>query len=176
MFVVSLLYYYFILPQLRPLLIHSLLKSPLSTSNSLDNLQLKYKCCGINGKDDYMNLPLNPFPASCCEEPNCWHNTNINNTVSSIHTDGCYSIVENYITIELWILVGVTGCCALLQILAIIFMCVLHQRYKKVDDNPDFVINHLGSGIPINGNGNKSKNHIQGSSQTMEETLEITQI
>jgi len=180
MFVVSLLYYFIILPQLRPLLIRTLQQTPLSTSNLLDNLQLKYTCCGINGKNDYNNLSLDPFPLSCCRVPNCWRDTDINahisnsnNTVSLMHKNGCYPIIKKYVTIELWVLVGVAGFCALLQILAIAFMCTLYQRYKKLDDDPKFVINHLAAGIPISDNTN---NNNQGSSQTIEETVEITQI
>jgi hypothetical protein len=52
-------------------------------------------------------------------------------------------------------------------------MCVLNQRYKKLDDNPKFAINQLASGVPINGHDD---NNVQGSSKTMEETVEITQI
>jgi hypothetical protein len=52
-------------------------------------------------------------------------------------------------------------------------MCTLYQRYKKLDDDPKFVINHIAAGIPINDNNN---NNNQGSSQTIEETVEITQI
>jgi len=178
MFVVSLLYYFVILPQLRPLLIRTLQQIPLSTASLLDNLQLKYTCCGINSKDDYNNLSLDPLPSSCCRIPNCWTDTDINNhngsnnTISLMHTNGCYSIIDRYVTIELWILVGVAGICALLQIFAITFMCTLYQRYKKFEDNPKFTINHLGVGIPITA----SNNNIQSSSQTIEETVEITQI
>jgi len=138
MFIVSVLYYFVILPQLRALLIQTLQQTPLSTSNLLDNLQLKYTCCGINGKDDYNNLPLDPFPSSCCRVPNCWRDTDINNhigsnnTISLMHTNGCYSIIDKYVTIELWVLVGVAGVCALLQFLAIVLMCTLYQRYKKI--------------------------------------------
>jgi hypothetical protein len=178
MFIVSLLYYFVILPQLRPLLLRTLQQSPLSTVNLLDNLQLKYTCCGINGKDDYNNLPLDPFPFSCCRVPNCWSDTDINNhdgsnsTISLMHTTSCYSIIEKHVTIELWILVGVAGVCAFLQLLAMILMCTLYQRFKKLDNDPKFVINHLPGGIPINDNNN----NIQNSSQTIEETVEITQI
>jgi hypothetical protein len=178
MFVVSILYYFLILPQLRPLLVRTLQQIPLSTSSLLDNLQLKYTCCGINDKNDYNNLPLDPYPSSCCRVPYCWRDTDINNhngsndTVSLMHTDGCYSVINKYVTIELWILIGITAICGFLQMLAIIFMCVLYQRYKKFDDDPKFIINQFGNGIPIDDN---NKN-IQSSSQTIEETVEITQI
>jgi len=179
MFTILFLYYYLILPQLRPLLIHSLQKSPSTTSNLLDSIQLRYTCCGINNKDDYNNLSPNPFPSSCCRVSNCWHDTNnnsSNNTSSLMHPHGCYPIIDKCITIELWTFVTITGLCAFLQILAIMLMCILNQSYKKLDDNSKFAINQLASGVPLNGNLNNNNNNAQCSSKTIEETVEITQI
>lgn len=180
MFIVSLLYYFIILPRLPMLLARTMQQAPLSMSNLLDPLQTKYNCCGVNGKDDYNNLSLDPLPGSCCRVPNCWRDTDINNhiseannTVSLMHANGCYSTIRNYVTVELWVLAGVAALCALLQILALTFMCVLYQRYKSLDDEPKFVVNHLAAGVPINGEATKNA---QGSSQTIEETVEITQI
>jgi len=175
MLAISLVYYYFIFSQLRPSLIRSLRQSPATTTDLLDILQLKYRCCGIDNKDDYNNISLDAFPSSCCRVPNCGHDIDINNgsnnTISLMHTNGCYPIVEKYLTIELWILTGVAGLCALLQILAIGLLCILNQRYKKFDNNPKFVINHIAAGVPIN-----SKNNKQGLSKTIEDTIEINQI
>ncbi|CAF1171320.1 unnamed protein product [Adineta steineri] len=179
MFVVSLLYYFVILPQLRLLLIRTLQQTSLLTAQLLEPFQSKNICCGINGRDDYYKTSLDEKPPSCCRVPNCWTDTDINNhidglnsTVSLMHTQGCYSMINKYVTFELWTLVGISGICALLQLLAIMFMCTLYQRYKKLDDDPKFVIDHLANEIPIN-NNNKT---VQGSSQTIEETVEITQI
>jgi hypothetical protein len=108
-----------------------------------------------------------------------------NATLPSMHGKGCYGIIEKYVTSELWILIGVASICALLQLLAITLMCILYQRYKQVDDDPKFIISHLGPGISmdenINNNNNSSSDldhlpQLQGSSQTIEETVEITQI
>lgn len=81
---------------------------------------------------------------------------------------------------EIWVLLGVAGLCALLQALAIGLLCVLSQRYRKLDDDPKFAISQLASGVPINENINNSNNGstapFEGSSQTIEETVEITQI
>ena len=181
MFTILFLYYYLILPQLHPLLIHSLQKSPSTTSSLLDKLQSRYSCCGINNKEDYKNVSLNSFSASCCRVPNCWqdtinnNNNSSNNTISLMHTDGCYPVIVKYVTIELWTLVGIIGLCTFLQILAITLMCILNQRYKKLDDNPKFSINQLAAGVPINGMVNNN-NNIQTSSKTNKETVEITQI
>ena len=180
MFIVSILYYFIILHQLRQPLIRTLKQFPLPTSNLLDPLQSKYKCCGFNNKDDYNGLSLDPPPASCCIVPNCWRDTDINNnngsnnTISLMHKDGCYSVIENYVTFELWALIGLTAFCALFQFLAIILMCTLYKRYKKLDNDPKFVINQFVAGIPINDNNNN--NNIENSGQTVEETVEITQI
>ncbi|CAF0974681.1 unnamed protein product [Rotaria sordida] len=181
MFTILFLYYYVIFPQLNILLIRSLQQTPSITTNSLDILQSKYTCCGINSKDDYNNLSLDLLPSSCCRVSNCWHDTSINNnngsnnTVSLMHTNGCYPIINKYITFEFWIIGGVTSLCALLQILAITFMCILNQRYQKSDDNQKFVISHLGTDSSFNeniNNNNNNNNNIQDSSNTIEEIVE----
>ncbi|CAF2954030.1 unnamed protein product [Rotaria sp. Silwood2] len=178
MLIVSFLYYFAILPQLRLLLIRTLQQTPLSTSYLIDPLQLKYNCCGISSKNDYNNLPLDPFPSSCCRVPNCWRDTDINNhngsnsTISLMHVKGCYPIINKYVTLELFVLIGIASFCALLQAFAIILMCTLYQRYKNFDDDPKFVINHVASGKSMN----SSNDNMQGSSKTIEETVEITQI
>ncbi|CAF1556399.1 unnamed protein product, partial [Adineta ricciae] len=82
MFVISLLYYFVILPQLPFLLKRTLQQNPLTTSTLLDPLQSKYTCCGFNNKDDYATVSLNPFPTSCCRVPNCWQDTDINNHIA----------------------------------------------------------------------------------------------
>ncbi len=173
MFTVLFLYYYLILPQLHPLLVHTLQKSPSTTSDLLDIIQLRYKCCGINNKDDYNNFSFDSFPSSCCRLPNCGHennNNSSNNTIPLMHSKGCYPIIDKYVILELWTLAGITGVCAFLQFLTITLMCILNQRYKKLDDNNN---PKLAAGAPINANIDTS---IQGSSKTIEETVEITQI
>ncbi|CAF1219507.1 unnamed protein product [Rotaria sp. Silwood1] len=183
MFTILILYYYVVFPQLHIFLIRSLHQSPSITRNLLDFLQTKYTCCGINNKDDYNNLLLDSLPSSCCRVSNCWRDTGINNntglntTMSLMHTDGCYPIVNKYITFECLIIGGITGLCALLQILAITFMCILNQRYQKSDDNQKFVISHIGIDSSFNENiNNNNNNNIQGSSNTIEEIVEVTQI
>ena len=182
--IISILYYYQILPQLSSLLLRSLRQNPLSTSQALHHLQSKYSCCGILSKDDYNNLSLDPLPSSCCRSSNCWHETDLNkkdgsnSTVSSIHSNGCYPVVEKFVTIEVWIVFGVAAICAFLQFLVIVLMCILCQRYRKIDDDhPKFAISHLPMGSPINENvNNNNNNQFEGSTQTIEETVEITQI
>ena len=87
---------------------------------------------------------------------------------------GCYPIIDKYVTLQLWTLLAIAGLCAVFQFLAIILMCILNQRYKKLDDNdPKLAVAQLASGVPIN---SSVENNIQGSSTTIEETVEITQI
>ena len=174
MFIILLLYYFLILPQLRPLLTRTLEKYPFTIFNQLDEIQSKFTCCGITSKDDYKSLSLDPFPSSCCRIPNCWRDTDINNhngsntTMSLMHSNGCYPMIERYLIVELWILAGVAGLCAVFQFFAIGFLCVLYQRLKKFDEHSKFTIHQLGSNLPIG----ESHSQIQTSTQT----IEITQI
>lgn len=182
--VICVLYYFQILPQLSSLLFRSLRQHPLSTSNALHHIQSKYSCCGIVSKDDYHNLAVDPLPSSCCRLPNCWNekdlNTNgtNNNTMASIHPNGCYPIVERFVLIELWILFGIAALSVVLQFLIVVFMCVLSHRYRKHDNEPKFAISHLAPTTPINENVNNNNNNenFDGSQQTIVETVEVTQI
>ncbi|CAF3080588.1 unnamed protein product [Rotaria socialis] len=172
--IVSLLYYFSTLPKLSTLLIPTL-RQP---SQSINDLQSEYNCCGINGKDDYINLRLDPLPSSCCREPQCWRDSDINDyngsnsTKQLIHIDGCFPLISRFVTIELLGLIGGIGFSVLLQILAVTFMCCLYQRFQKFDNDPNFVINHLASEKSMN----DSYGCLKGSSKTIEETVEITQI
>jgi hypothetical protein len=182
MCVISLLYHHYVLPQLRVLLVRSLDEHPLSTSNTLATLQSRYTCCGINGKDDYTKLTLDPLPVSCCRSSDCWHENrheqSSNRSVELIHTNGCYPIVDYVVTNEVWILLTVAAVAALLQIFLIGLSCILCHRYRKFDDNPKFAINQLTKDTIANENinNNNNNNNLDGSSQTLDETLEITQI
>lgn len=178
MLIASLLYYVEILPELRPLLKDTLSRAPSSTLHLINNFQSKYSCCGINDKDDYKLNQIDLLPKSCCRSQNCSYDTdtndfhNSNNTISSIYTNGCYQFINRYVTLELWMCIGITGCCAFLELLAAMLVCTLYQRYEKFDDYPKFVINRIGTGKSID----ESNDNIQGSSKTIEETVEITQI
>ena len=81
-----------------------------------------------------------------------------------MHNTGCYSSVEKYLQLEVWMLVGVAGVASLLQLLASLLICSLHRRYKQCDDHPKFVVRHFA---PNEGNPSQL-----GSTQT----VEITQI
>ena len=182
MLTILLLYYFMVLPQLSSLLARNLQKSPAMTSTLLEPIQSRYRCCGITSKDDYNHFSFASLPPSCCRTGNCWQDTDMNNSsttttttsTSSMYWKGCYPIIEKYVTLQLWTLLAITGLCALFQFLAIILMCILNQRYRKFDDNdPKLAVAQLTSGVPINSN---AENNIQGSSTTIEETVEITQI
>ena len=174
--VIALLYYFFVLPQLRSLLVRSLHQAPLPASKALDTLQSLHTCCGIDGKDDYRNLSAELLPPSCCRAgEKCWEDVKFNQSNSTAHANGCYPIVEEYVLLEVWVLLGVAGLCALLQALAIGSLCVLSQRYRKLDEDPKFAVGQLAAGVPLNEKTDGSP-PFEGSSQTLEETVEITQI
>lgn len=171
MLIILLLYYFFILPQLRVLLTRTLEKYPFTIFDHLDEIQSKFTCCGITSKDDYKSLSLDPFPSSCCRIPNCWRDTDITNhngTISLMHSNGCYPMIEKYLIVELWILAGIAGVCAVFQLLAIGFLCVLYQRLKKFDNHSKFTIHQLGHDL------SRGESHSQ--IQTSTQTMEITQI
>lgn len=178
MLIVSLLYYFTTLPELKTLLSRTFQQQSLSTSKSFDILQLKYNCCGINGKDDYTNSSSGYIPPSCCHKSQCSFDiitndyNSLNGTEQSIYLYGCYSIINRYVNIELLIIIGVTVFNFLLETLTITCMCSLYQRYRKFDGDPKFVINHLTHRKSMN----DSDDNIKGSSKTIEETVEITQI
>lgn len=91
-----------------------------------------------------------------------------------MHEKGCYPIIDQYVQLQLCTFIGITAVCSFFQFLAIISMCIFNQRYRKLNENdPKFTITQLPSGVPIN---NKVEENIQGSSTTIEETVEITQI
>jgi len=166
LFVVTYLYYYFILPQVKHLLIQSLQNG--KGIAGLDYLQDQHNCCGINNKTDYYLQSLNtdipspvvdPLPMSCCiSSAPCWKDE-LNQTDNStmIYPQGCYPFVSKYLSIELYVLMAAAALCALFQFIGVTLFCALHHRYKKQND----------------------EKFIQASSQsnqTIEETVEITQI
>ena len=149
-------------------------------------LQSRYACCGIYSKDDYNTMSANLLPSSCCRVANCWNLTESNvkiiseDATSPIHTEGCFSTIRQYIFIQIWTVFGVAAVSAFLQFIALTSMCTLCERYRKFDQGPKFTLSQLNSsGITSNENANSNNNNnsdIQGSSQTIEETVEVTQI
>ena len=77
-------------------------------------------------------------------------------------------MMEIYLIVELWILAGLAGICAIFQFFAIGFLCVLYQRLKKFDEHSKFTIHHLSNDLPIGENYSQIQSSIQ--------TMEITQI
>lgn len=172
MLILSILYYFILFPQLNSLLLRTLHQFPLQTSNYLDHFQTKYSCCGFWKKDEYLNLPLDPYPSSCCRIPNCWRDNDINTDTSSnislslMHSKGCFPLIEKFLRIELGILIGVTGLCTLIEFVIISIMLSLQRRFEESTDRPKFLVSHRGQEGSINTIDRQGSN----------ETVEITQI
>ncbi|CAM4764710.1 unnamed protein product [Rotaria magnacalcarata] len=182
MFAILFLYYYLNFSGLRERLVSALQQSSSKTKKLLDDIQSKHLCCGINNKDDYKNLSLALFPQSCYLQLNYLNKTDINNTGLNntnllMNTGGCNSIVNDYITFQLWT-AGVIICVSVfLQILAITSMCVLNQRHQKFDENKNFMISRLDDETLSNENvNNNNNNNIHDSCKTIDEMIEVTQI
>ncbi|CAF0724538.1 unnamed protein product [Didymodactylos carnosus] len=189
--IIAFLYFYIIVPQLKYLMLDtlnnhyyveakntssllalsSISSQPYSAIKALDYFQEKYQCCGINSKQDYLSLSSTPriaLPLSCCRKtsvsvlPNsqdCWNQTGDGD---GINLDGCYSNIHKFLTIEIWLIIGIALISALLQFLAIILLVNTYRDNK----NPKFIINHTNNNHDVNTK----------SMETIEDTVEITQI
>lgn len=182
---VTLFYLFNILPNLKSSLIQTLRNSRTSIPMGLDVVQLNYKCCGIQNGSDYKSVKLNLLPVSCCAVPNCWNETDLNTKVfnngtsQSTHNDGCFSFINQFVTIEIWVIFAVSAGSTVLQFLALTLMCILCERYRKFDQSPKFTLSPIKTEITTKEMGNVNNNNncdIQDSSQNTEEAVEITQI
>jgi CD63 antigen len=82
----------------------------------LDSLQKQFQCCGSYGPLDYNGS----IPNSCCIAQNC--NTNIN---GQIYSQGCASVMVNFIKNNSAILIAILVIEILVQLMAILFACLI---------------------------------------------------
>ncbi|KAH8415946.1 hypothetical protein KR222_004738 [Zaprionus bogoriensis] len=93
-----------------------------NNTHAMDHWQKEFKCCGINGPDDYTQAKLT-IPESC------YAPTNGTSTIKTLYPDGCLHSVSDvihkalkYVDIFSWTLIGVEGAAFLCaSILAITF-------------------------------------------------------
>lgn len=95
----------------------------------VNDIQIKYKCCGINGSDDWTILFNEPkWPVSCCEHPELIDCTDP--TYPYYYRVGCLPIVSNSIRIDMLISAGLSFAIALPMILGIVSAAVSIMETK----------------------------------------------
>lgn len=132
----------------------------ISFSNSVDFAQYKFKCCGINGDEDYLaskwrndsqaTTEKRQVPLSCCiqQEPGeveeAWQNPKVKDDLACQDTDlktnekarnkkGCLDDIEMWFTREATILITVALSVAALQVLGMIFsMCLCRNLHDSI--------------------------------------------
>jgi len=85
--------------------------------NAIDNMQTKYDCCGCNNSTDYTKKSQS-VPASC---QLTYYNT------------GCCAKVWNDLESQLGIVGGVAIGILVIELLAMIFSCILCQAFRRGD-------------------------------------------
>ncbi|WAR06588.1 TSN3-like protein [Mya arenaria] len=106
---------------------------------------LGFECCGIKGQGDFNSTtswrrpdPAMVVPYVCCmdtNDTNCVTNPTSNNS----YTEGCYNTVNNWLTDNKNVLIGVGSGVAAVQMLLIICSVVIccQRRREKLDDSYD---------------------------------------
>ncbi|XP_052803805.1 tetraspanin-3-like [Mya arenaria] len=105
----------------------------------------EFECCGIKGQGDFNSTtswrrpdPAMVVPYVCCmdtNDTNCVTNPTSNNS----YTEGCYNTVNNWLTDNKNVLIGVGSGVAAVQMLLIICSVVIccQRRREKLDDSYD---------------------------------------
>uniref|UniRef100_A0A8D0LB19 Tetraspanin n=1 Tax=Sphenodon punctatus TaxID=8508 RepID=A0A8D0LB19_SPHPU len=103
-------------------------------TDTINELQNKYNCCGANNYTDWTDVWRNSsVPESCClhngtkPAPNC----NVNPTPMTINTEGCAEKVEAWLHKHIVIVAAVALGVAFFEILGIIFACCLMRGIRK---------------------------------------------
>jgi len=88
--------------------------------DAIDSMQKEMKCCGCNNATDYPNQK----PPSCYPGPV---------TTTSVYPEGCCTKVWNDMESQLGIVGGVAIGILVIELLAMIFSCILCQAFRRGD-------------------------------------------
>jgi len=115
---------------------------PQYTNNSQiaigwDNIQETYKCCGLNSDDsrhghqDWMDA-VNGIPLSCCDIPHGHLDMFVcNSTQETLHQSGCVQAFGDFIKSHALSLALVGVILAAIQLVGLLFACLIAQKIKK---------------------------------------------
>lgn len=98
----------------------------------IDDLQLYFRCCGVDGPSDYNALSM---PDSCCDNfPNSTHggpDAPQTCTIASAYTRGCYRTSQTEFASFLWAF-GIFGACvSVIQLIGIVFAFCLARSIRR---------------------------------------------
>ncbi|KAL3974846.1 hypothetical protein ACER0C_023472 [Sarotherodon galilaeus] len=100
---------------------------------SVDRLQQKLKCCGVNSSSDWKGFSSegNSVPDSCCKNvtTNCGNGTMTDS--DKVYQQGCSATLETVLKNNiLWVIVAAVVI-AILQLLGIVFACCLMKGIRS---------------------------------------------
>uniref|UniRef100_A0A7N5JDW3 Tetraspanin n=1 Tax=Ailuropoda melanoleuca TaxID=9646 RepID=A0A7N5JDW3_AILME len=106
-------------------------KNNTHVAKALDDLQMKYSCCGAHNYSDWFSVPAfkpNHVPLSCCKNgTDCVNNPTINNT----YTEGCVTKIEVWLQKHILIVAAVALGIAFFELLGIVFACCLMKGIRS---------------------------------------------
>jgi len=86
----------------------------------IDKFQTTSKCCGVNAYTDWnVTLGNNKVPKSCCKDPKACAYDDLSKGTSTIYTNGCVSVILEFVTNKLMIIGGVGVGIAVFQLLGV---------------------------------------------------------
>nr|XP_058945825.1 CD151 antigen-like [Pocillopora verrucosa] len=105
---------------------------------AIDNIQKQFKCCGVDGYENYLNASDDKkFPKTCCKnEKHCPGTVGdvkkLNGTKldDEIYTKGCLKQFEQFLHDHILIVGGVGIGIAFVQLIGILFACCLMRSIK----------------------------------------------
>ncbi|XP_055494039.1 CD63 antigen-like isoform X2 [Leucoraja erinacea] len=113
----------------------------ISTQGLLDQLQIKFRCCGSNNYTDWLKAPFSQetksVPRSCCINITESCGRVISNQTSNIHSMGCTEAISSWIEEYFLIIRGTSVCFAFGQVIGI-FVSTLYIKKLKDIYIPDY--------------------------------------
>ncbi|RVE70930.1 hypothetical protein OJAV_G00069490 [Oryzias javanicus] len=100
---------------------------------SVDGIQEKWKCCGVNSSSDwsYLDSDGNTVPDSCCiTKTNGCGKGNMKDA-SKVYQKGCHDVMENFLKKNIqWVIVAAIVI-AVMQIMGVVFSCLLMRSIRS---------------------------------------------
>jgi len=109
-----------------------------SAAEAFDGIQETLNCCGKDSYEDWFTVDWSgsgastSVPASCCIEEGCANAPlNVATANSTIYTQGCYTLVTDFMRTNFAIIGGVAVGFAFIQFFGSLLACALAKNIKK---------------------------------------------